>query len=265
MFCFFIYNFLYAFIRDTGTDGIVDYEKYGYFENLGKNDYQYVLLDRKGLGDIQGEGIYPNGWSIFSNPGYLEAKHKGLLEGNRWDFNHTEKPSLMYYKWVDSFQESPGVKQFFIAEAFQKGGYIKQAIRAYYAVLVFFPKEICQTYWKTPWYVGKVALDRIYFLLNQNQEIKWQLVGARLDIKNNFDDDIQNDVFYINPGKLVAKKYNEYRKIIPINRNQITERFGNISLVKNEHAHWQMMINNKPYFIKGCCIFASSQRRKFEE
>ena len=245
-------SFLFAFIKDTGTkDDIVDYEKYGYFENLDTPDYKYILQDRKGLGDIQGEGIFPNGWAIFSNPGFIQAKAKGLLEGNRWDFNHIDNPALMYYKWVDSFQENPGLRQFFIAEALQKGGYIKQALKAYYSILVFFPRETSKTYWKTPWYIGSVALDRINFLLNTHKEIHWKLIGANLNIKNKFDNNVFNDIFYINPGKFIIDKNCEIEKTKRKFVKEKIERFGNISLVKNENGQWQLKINNKAYLIKG--------------
>jgi beta-glucuronidase len=256
VFCIFFYVsfFLNAFVKDTGIDGIVDYEKYGYFENLNTKEYKYVLSDRKGLGDSQGEGIYPNGWSIFSNPKFTETKNKGLLEGSRWAFTNIDDPALIYYKWVDCFQENPALRQFFVAEAFQKGGYIKQAIKAYYAILVFFPQETGNTYWKTPWYIGSVAVDRIYFLLNKHKEINWNFVNAELNIKNKFDNTVTNDIFSINPGKIVIKKNYTDSSVANLSKIVIPkkiDKFGNISLVKYQNDHWQLIVNNKPYLIKG--------------
>ena len=42
-------------LSDAGTEDIVNYEKYGRFENGGTKDYKYVITDPKGLADAVGE------------------------------------------------------------------------------------------------------------------------------------------------------------------------------------------------------------------
>src|SRR5574344_2278085 len=126
MFFFCFNNFLYSYLRDMGVDDIVHYEKYGYFENLNKDNYKYVLLDERGLSESLGEGIYPNIWSVFANPLYTEYLNLGMLEGNRWDFLFFQNMSLAYIKWASSAQEDYAVKQFYISEIFEKSGLIKQ-------------------------------------------------------------------------------------------------------------------------------------------
>ncbi len=255
IFCFCIFlcslglNLVNAFVKDLGSDDIIDYGKYGYFENLGKENYKYVLLDRRGLGELQGEGIYPNVWSIYSNPNFVKARREDLLSGHRWTFLNTDL-KLAYYEWVISDFEKPGLKQFFIAEIFFRAGYLKQALKAYYSVLVFFPTTIDKAYFGRLWYVAETALDRIYFLLDRHKELKWKLVDASLDIKNKFDNEKDNKIFFVNPGKFVFIDEKNATEILHETLVE-TYKFGNICLKKFTNANWQMTIDGKPFEVKG--------------
>lgn len=51
-----------------GQVNIVDYTKYGKFENVGNEKYFYRMHDPDGLSDAIGEGIYPNSGAIYDNP-----------------------------------------------------------------------------------------------------------------------------------------------------------------------------------------------------
>src|SRR3989338_10985630 len=56
-------------LYDPGSESIVDYEKYGRFEGVGTDKYEYRITDRKGLAAALGEGIYPNN-SVYKDPNY---------------------------------------------------------------------------------------------------------------------------------------------------------------------------------------------------
>ncbi|MGM0568339.1 MAG: hypothetical protein ACQESB_03875, partial [Elusimicrobiota bacterium] len=176
-----------SFIRHKGRDEIiVDYEKYGEFRGIGTDDYKYQITDSRALGNAVGEGIFPNNWSVEGNPGYQEAKEEGLLEGLKWDFIHGVEPELAFYKWSTALAD-PGVRLFYTAEALNRAGYLEHAIKAYYAIVVNFPRTISWTYYDTPWYVGPVAIDKIEFLTRTNPELGVKLEDAYIRIENKYD------------------------------------------------------------------------------
>ncbi|HQP10796.1 MAG TPA: hypothetical protein PKV41_05370, partial [Candidatus Omnitrophota bacterium] len=76
-------------IAAKGTVNIVDYSKYGEFQNVGTDKYFYRMKDPDGLSAAIGEGIYPNTGSIYDNPRYKIVKEEGRLEGSHWDFVRT--------------------------------------------------------------------------------------------------------------------------------------------------------------------------------
>jgi hypothetical protein len=252
MFFFCFNNFLYSYLRDMGVDDIVHYEKYGYFENLNKDNYKYVLLDERGLSESLGEGIYPNIWSVFANPLYTEYLNLGMLEGNRWDFLFFQNMSLAYIKWASSAQEDYAVKQFYISEIFEKSGLIKQAIKSYYSILVFFPKETLDVYSsiysRDFIYLGEESLNRIKFLTSKYKKLNIDIVDAKVDIEHKFDNDKKNDVFSINPGRLIYNKnLNEN-----FNSSDLIEqkKYKNIVINKYKNGHWQLFVDNKPFIVK---------------
>src|SRR4029077_1766793 len=181
---------------------IVDYEKYGVFTGTGTSQYRYVIRDREGLSRAVGEGIYPNVTGLLKDPAFQKAQYAGRLEGSLWDFVNTDDVQANFYKWASS-QEQPGVKQFYTADMLERAGLLTQAIKAYYACAVHFPKTAGSTFWKTPWYIGPTALDRVDYLTRTHPELGMRLAGGRIRIRNGFDDDLHNDVFEIDPCRIV--------------------------------------------------------------
>ena len=59
---------------DEGGEDIVDYAKYGKFENAGTLEYKYKISDRKGLSTAVGEGIFPNN-TVYRDPIYNDSTH----------------------------------------------------------------------------------------------------------------------------------------------------------------------------------------------
>lgn len=237
---------------DPGTEEVVDYAKYGEFKGTGTANYKYEIKDRKGLAAAVGEGIYPN-LSAYKDPGYREAQASGKLAGSQWDFITIEDQMLAFYKWATT-NEEPGVKQYYTAVALAKSGHTLQAIKAHYAILVNFPKSVGWTFWHSPLYVAKMALNEIEYLTRTHPEFGIKLVGAKITIEGSFDDQISNDKFVITPGKLVKVDPKDVvDKKIDISSLKIVKTGSgkHVKLIEYENGNWRLFVDNKPFVIKG--------------
>ncbi len=246
-------------LLDPGKERIVDYEKYGEFEKVGTPDYKYKITDRKGLAAAIGEGIHPSN-SIIKNMEYQEAKHKGRLEGSHWKFIDRDDTQLDFFKWATA-SEAAGVKLFYTAFALQKAGHYVHAIKAYYAIIVHYPKTVTWTLmWQTPIYLGPAAIDGINWLCRNHPELGMKLVGAKIKV-NSFDDrDTENDIIITNPGKIVkCKPKNVAPKKVKLKKSKIVKSIGGkkVQLVKYKNGHWQLLVEGKPYIIKGMAYGAT--------
>ncbi|MFH2136919.1 MAG: glycoside hydrolase family 2 TIM barrel-domain containing protein [Candidatus Omnitrophota bacterium] len=239
-------------LDDAGKEEIVDYEKYGEFKDIGKEGYKYKITKRKELEAAVGEGIFPNTKSLSKDPQFKKFKEDKKLQGSHWAFVNSPDYQANFYRWAMA-AESPGVKLFYTAQALEDAGHIKHAVKAYYALVVNFPKEVGVTYWGTPWYVGPASLDRILYLTRKHPELGIKLIDAKISVENRYDDDRRNDVFIVTPGKLIAcdpQKVTD--KPIELKALDIIERkdFGQVSLVKYKNSHWKMLLNNEQFMIK---------------
>lgn len=244
-------------LYDPGTEEIIDYRKYGFFKGIGTDKYRYVAKDPEGLSEAAGEGIYPNTSGVIWDPRYREVKNEGRLEGNHWDFVNIDDLEAHFYKWAQA-SEPMGVRLFYTAEALEKSGLLKHAIKCYYAIVIHFPKTVGWTYYHTPWYIANVAIDRIHYLTRNNPELKMQLKGARIFVKNGFDDNISNDKFFVDPGRLSKLNFfeNIKRRLFkgrPVRTGRVVKQVGDgrVDLVKFKNGHWQLRVEGKPYIIKG--------------
>jgi len=250
-------------LYDEGTEFPIKYSEYGTFTNLGTKNYKYIINDPIKLSKAIGEGIYPNTSSIKFDPEYIKLKKK-LFKIDHWQILNSRDLNTAFYKW-NITPEPPAVKQFYIAEILEKSGLIKQAIKAYYAILVHFPNSYSWTYWHTPWYVGKAALYRIKYLLKNHPELRLKLENAKIKIINGYDNDIRNDIFIVNPGTLqnfsLKDKFTNFcndlsglNKCRSTNRKskKIKETKGkHVKLAEYENGDWQLLVDNKPFIIKG--------------
>ncbi|MCL2143999.1 MAG: hypothetical protein FWH43_00675 [Endomicrobia bacterium] len=239
-------------IYDPGTDEWVDYEKYGEFQNIGTDKYRYAVKDSEALRAASGEGIFPNTQSVYESPEYKKLAEENKLDGLHWNFVNTDDFQANFYKWATT-REDPGVKLYFTALALERSGNIKHAIKAYYACLVFFPKAVGWTEWKTPWYIAPVCISKIKFLTKKHPELGIKLEGADITVHNAFDNDIRNDVYEINPGKLVPADAKDFErqhidlKNIPVKKTTGT---GKVKLVQYENNHFQLTVDGKPYVVR---------------
>ena len=242
---------------DEGTEQVPNYEKYGTFQNVGTRKYYYNVKDEEGLAQAVGEGVFPNGLSVYKDPGYKEYNKKGLLEGSHWDYVNIEDNQASFYKWALA-EEEPGVAQYYGAMALEKAGLYKQAIKAYYACILHYPNSVGWTYFQTPWYVGKVAIDKIMYITRKHPELGIKLDGANIFIKGGFDNVTMNDVVLTDSGKLIECAPQD---VIPQKASlkdlKIVERRGKAptELVKYENGHWQFLVEEKPYIIKAISYF----------
>ncbi|MBP9853375.1 MAG: tetratricopeptide repeat protein [Candidatus Omnitrophica bacterium] len=240
-----------------GTEDVVDYTKYGQFMNVGTENYIYRMTDIEGLKKAVGEGIYPNIGDIYKNPGYKKAKAEGRLNGSHWDFVNQEDLEAAYYKWFIA-PEPWGVRLFYLGFIFERAGMYDEALKAYQALVVHYPKTIGYTYWQTPWYPGQAAIAKIRHILRTHPELNLEDDGMRIIVKKGFDNDIKNDKIITSPGKIFKRKTGAkadklYAKSKRVKLDKIVETKGDgiVQLVKFDNGHWQLRVNGKPYIIKG--------------
>jgi beta-glucuronidase len=237
-------------LSSPGVSGPIPYEKYGHFDGVGTADYHYVITNKKGLAAAAGEGIFPYA-GVYKDPAYKALAQAKVLDGNQWKFVDGNMAAKNFYKWATT-NEDPGVKQFYVALMLERAGLLKEAVKAFYAVAVHFPKTISYTYYDTPWYVGATSLDRIEQILRRHPELKMKLVGGRIAVKNRYDTDLKNDVFSIDPGKLVALKKPERPKKINVAKMAVIKTVGGdrFQLREYKNKHWQFFVDGKPFPIR---------------
>jgi hypothetical protein len=169
-------------ICDPGTEEIVDYEKYGEFQNVGTKSFTYVMKDRDGLSRASGEGIDPN-LSITNNPEFVQALADKKLKDDWWKHVNTSKPQLDYFVWAIA-PEDPGVRLLFVGKALEKGGLLMHALKAYRAAMILYPDSAC---WSAgaefQWDVATAAWNNILNLLRKHPELNLRLVGADVTTK----------------------------------------------------------------------------------
>ena len=242
---------------DSGTQDIVGYAAYGVFSGTGTTNYKYTITDSANLKKAVGEGIFPNVTSVLRDPAYKKRLAAGKLKGSHWDFVRylTQDDCITnFYKWCTA-AEDPGVKQYYAALALERAGNLKQAIKAYYAIVVHFPDAVGYTYWKTPWYIGPVAIERLKYLTREHPELKIKIEGASIKVINRFDDNRWNDSYIAVPGKMVRISKASELTVPRINVEKLkvikTVGAGSVTLRQYENHHWQMMVDNKPYVVRG--------------
>ncbi|MDD5567850.1 MAG: glycoside hydrolase family 2 TIM barrel-domain containing protein [Candidatus Omnitrophica bacterium] len=240
-------------LYDPGTEDFVNYEKYGEFIDTGTKNYKYVVTDQEGLIAAVGEGIYPNTASVRWDPEFKKAQKEKRLDGDLWDFSHSPDLEAAFLKWA-TCNEPQGVKLFYTGLLLEKSGLIEHALKCYYAIVVHFPASYGWTYWHTPWYVGQAALAKINYILRNNPQIGYRLEGADIKIINGYDNDVSNDVAMVSPGKFV--KVGLLDKLIAKTKpgaSEIRKKSGSGKVYTTQYANgdWQLMVEGKPYIIKG--------------
>jgi len=239
-------------LYESGTEDIIRYTDYGVFHDPGTDHFRYEITRRRPLAIAAGTGVYPNA-SAGRDPVYKQLRRSGALDGNHWQFVDTPDLAENFYKWATA-PEDPGVKQYYTAVMLERMGLLTQAIKAYYALVIHFPKTTSYTYWGSPWYMGPNALDKIEILCRRNPRLGIKLVNASIQVQNSYDLDTGNDRFIVNPGRLRRVRPS---KVVPkrvrLSRRKIVcgtdESF--VRLVRYKNSHWQLLVAGRPYVIKG--------------
>ena len=240
-----------------GKEKIVDYLKYGEFIKVGTDHYHYRIKDIDGLKAAVGEGIYPDITDTYKNPEYKKLKNEGRLKGSHWDFVNTDDLEAAYFKWFTA-PEPWGVRLFYLGMIFEKAKMYYEAIKAYQALIVHYPKTIAYTYWQTPWYPAQAAIAKIQYILRIHPELGLEEKWMSIKVKNGYDNDPKNDVVSVHPGKIIKKTVvdrmkdslglEEKEKLPAIKR---TIGKGKVQLVQYRNGDWRMLVDGKPYMIRG--------------
>ncbi|MCM8779599.1 MAG: tetratricopeptide repeat protein, partial [Candidatus Omnitrophica bacterium] len=252
-------------LNDPGSEDFINYEKYGEFKNIGTKDYKYVIKDQAGLSRAAGEGVYPNTGSVRKDPALKKAIKDGRLAIDQWELLNSQDLEAAFLKWA-TCNEPVATRHYYVALILERAGLIKQAIKAYYAIVVHFPYANGWTYWHTPWYLAQSAIGRIHYLLRKHPELGYKLEGASVRIINGFDNDITNDIVITNPGKfvpLINKKSSLREKIKAKITSILARRIkkvigqGRVQLVQFVNGDWQLRVDKKPFVIKGVTYTAT--------
>ncbi|MBF0532029.1 MAG: hypothetical protein HQL23_02910 [Candidatus Omnitrophica bacterium] len=245
------------YLATPGTDKIIDYTKYGQFIDVGTDHYKYSIADLVGLANAAGEGIYPNENGIYKNPRYRQYLREGKLKGRHWDYVNTDDLEAAYFKWVTA-PEPWGVRLFYLGMIFEKAEMYYEALKAYHALVVHLPNTVSMTYWQTPWYPAQAAVAKIRHIIRVHPELGLDYKWMNVKVLNGFDNDTKNDVFITYPGKIFKKGMLGKVKdtLNPEERcslGKVIKRLGEgeVRLVQYENMHWQLMVHDQPYVIKG--------------
>ncbi len=243
-------------LRYPGKEVVVDWTKYGNFLNAGTKDFHYQITDQAGLTAALGEGIYPNIADLYRDPAYKKALKAGRLEGSRWDFVNTSDLQAALFKWF-SAPESWGVRLFYIGNTFEKAKMYAEAIKAYDSLIVNFPSTLAWTYWQTPWYPAQAAVAKIKYLIRLHPQLHMEFKGAKLRILN--ADDPHHYMALTDPGvlrsfspmEILKQNLNIPPPMMPLGKPVFYSGQGQVRFVKYESGHWQLLVDNKPFLIKG--------------
>ena len=245
-------------LHTPGKEQIIDYTKYGYFENVGTKNYKYIIYDVESLAKAVGEGIYPNAASVYNNPRLNLLRKEGRLQGSHWDFVNSDDLEAGYFKWVTA-PEPWGVRLFYIGLIFEKSKMFNEALKAYHSLIVHFPQTVAWTYWQTPWYPGQAAIAKIQHLIRMHPELKLQAKWMKIQVENGFDNDPKNDTVITYPGQIfpldkpVDKPPHKWPFVPNPRLGEVQKKVGegDVRLVQYENGHWQLLVNDKPYVVKG--------------
>ena len=214
-------------VSDSGTEEIVDFDKYGEFQGLKTPEFQYVIKDKKGLAAAMGKEPV-------------------------WRHVNSRNPEADFYAWATS-QEDPGIKLLFTAKALEAGGLYLHAIKAYQAALILHPRSYCWAQDKSfSWLIAPAALDGIINLTRTHPELNLKLEGAYIWTESMVDGDPTNNRVSLSPGRLVSVESKRKPSRINLSKLGVAERRGGrVSCVRYENSHWGLQVDGKPFIVKG--------------
>ncbi|MBI4668966.1 MAG: hypothetical protein HY747_07245, partial [Elusimicrobia bacterium] len=242
----------------TALQLAIPYDRYGKFDNVGGPDYAYKLKDAVSLKRHLHRGIYPN-----VNPAGAEEIDANILDEKSRVWAIPVKECLDFWGNFDpnsTFDKryTQGVRQYNYAVCLERSGRWREAIEAYYATVVHFPADMdpnrnFPAFYTN--YLGVRAMDAVYLLTRLHPAQGLRYLGGEIRIENGFDASETNDILRIWPGRLVevapsqvnpAPQGLEGQPIVA--RKQFST---NIELVKYFKGHWQVLVDGRPFLVKG--------------
>lgn len=231
-----------------GSETVVDYEKYGRFVDSGKESYHYEVSNKEGLSLAIGEGLYPN-TAFKDDPKFLlfQRKHPQV---DPWEYVDSGDPQKDFYAWCLAAGVDEGTRLYFQGEALRNAGLFSEALKAYYALVVHFPKTVV---WAKDdsfyWYAAPEAIARIRKICATHTELGVQLEGAFLDIQRSRAQKPERDRVRVWPGKFIPAHLSRTARA---DLKIIQERgHGRVRLVKYNDRSWELLVEGKPFFVKG--------------
>jgi len=252
-------------LLDSGTEDIIDYQKYGLFKNVGNPNYEYVMTNREGLCMASGEGIDPS-QSITNRADYRKVRESEKLGlGDHWKHVNTSDPKMDYFVWNDAM-EDPGIRLLFVGKAMEKAGHLMHALKAYRAVMVLYPDSAT---WSAggefQWSAAEAAWNSIQNLLRDHPELGLKLVGADVTVRADMaglkvaltpgrferrvsaPDDIESSMAAVMlEDEALWRRETFDTTVILQQRGE-----GTVQLVQYGNSEWQMIVDDEPYFIHG--------------
>ena len=234
-------------LASPGSRQVVDYTQYGEFKNVDTENYVYEVRDADGLARASGEGVPPDA-SILEDLAfkiyYSEHPHE-----DPWK-HRNGSPQEDLFAWSQASGMDDGARLFYTAEALRRGGHIVQALKAYHAIVVLYPKAIV---WAADhgfyWYVAPEAIYRARKLCATYPELGFQLEGAFVDVRRGIDGKPGSDRVRTRPGAFVKTPVH---KAGPAEFDIVEERGkGKVRLARYKNGDWRMLVDGKPFVVKG--------------
>ena len=241
-------------LADPGSPDPVDYAAYGKFTGVGTDQYEYEIDDLEGLKKAVGEGIFPNNDAVLSNPAYDRLMQADAIPTLHWNALTITNLEAAFFAWAQAPEEA-GVQAFYTATILEKANAIFQAIKAYHAVLVHFPRSACWAEDKSyVWYVAPTSLASIQRLCSEYPGLGLWLEDASWTIENGQDTDLSNDLVTVHPGRIVKVPIEERIRNLPdLATLEVKERRGKgkVQLVRYSNDHWRMLVDGEPFVVRG--------------
>jgi len=231
-------------LRSRG-EVVLDFSRYGTFENIGTPAFRYVVREAGALAMAAGEGVEPNS-DLLTNPDYVASKRLGVFRGGEardwWALTGADKDAkTQLYAWAEAW-EDPGLRAHNMGQALYRLGDVQQAVKAWYAGIILFPQaRQFSADGSYSWPVATASLGSILDALAAHPELGIRLVGARVEQRPGADGAMQ---IAVTPGRFepVAAA-----TALPV----LTPPAGRkVALVNDAHG-WQCFVNGKPFSIQG--------------
>ncbi len=270
-------------LSDMGQKEFIDYALYGVFTHEdGSGVFSYTITDSIGLAAVAGEGVYPNQSTVFTNELYTMLTSAEWLTVECFETFSYNSPLLQYLSFATVTETSnpgrsinKGEKLFFTGVTLQNAGdqqhdlnLIRQAIKAYYAVIVHFPGNASMARDSSyVWYPAKASIGKISFLLEQYPELGTALEQTIVSIKNEFDIDTSNDTISINLGHLVPAINEPLPNLDTLKvverrcggkKEAVEQCDKKVFAEKYENGHWQLFAEGKPYMVQGVSYYPTA-------